>query len=155
MRGRPRMSEEEVLEFVNEHHSELVRSIDWLREQRPDAYEKAMRSLSMQVTRLEFLKSTQSERYETELPLWKLQSRIRLLVGRQAVDPKPENLATLKELIGEELELRLNSLKMEKQAMEVAIERVRERQAEKQREIDDLSDPVSYTHLTLPTICSV
>ena len=124
--------ESEVLTFVGENHPELLKSIDWLKKQRPTQYDNALHGIRGQLRRLKGIKEHSNDRYELELKLWKVDSRIRLLAGQQTLKPSDEQKAELMRLITEDMELRpeveiarireqLDSLKERQQKMEKRI----------------------------------
>lgn len=74
--------EQSALQFAEQHHPELARLLEPLRRMNPKEYREAMRDLTRTAERLEKLQERQPERYEFELQLWKLNSRIRLHVAQ-------------------------------------------------------------------------
>lgn len=77
-----------ALTFARRHHPELAELLGQLREMNPQGYESAMTELFRTSERLAKLQSRQPERYASELEIWQLDSRIRLLVARSAGDPQ-------------------------------------------------------------------
>ncbi len=105
-----------ALAFAGEHHPELKSLVESLKTANPDGYKKAIHDLSKTHERLGKLKANKaSERYEHELALWKLESRIRLTAARSAMKDTDELRAELKALVEQRQALSLQWLKAERE----------------------------------------
>ncbi len=105
-----------VLAFAGEHHPELKTLVESLKTANPDGYKKAIHDLSKTHERLGKLKTNKaSERYEHELALWKLESRIRLTAARSVMKDTDELRAELKALVEQRQALSLAWLKAERE----------------------------------------
>ena len=99
--------EASALAFAREHHSELAELVENLRSRHPAHFNKAVRELSRTQERLEKLHEARSQqRYENELAIWKLDSRIRLLSARSAMKESPPDTEQLQELLRQRYDLR-------------------------------------------------
>jgi hypothetical protein len=82
--------EEELLQFVHEHHPELAELLDQLKPMSSEQYRAALRDLDRDVRRIENVRKGSSARHDVELNLWKSRSRIRLLAARLTVSSDEE-----------------------------------------------------------------
>jgi hypothetical protein len=110
-------AEEDVIEFVREHHPELGELLGQLKESRPKEYQKAIRDLSRVRERLRAMKTNDDERYQLELSMWKTETRIQLLAARLQMQDKDSAEARdqLREALSEQIDIRLALLKHERQ----------------------------------------
>jgi hypothetical protein len=105
-----------ALAFAGEHHPELKTLVESLKTANPAGYKKAIHDLHKTSDRLGKLNSDKSKgRYEHELALWKLDSRIRLTAARSAMKDTEELRAELKSLIEQRHALNLQWLKSDKE----------------------------------------
>ncbi len=102
-----------VLTFAKEHHPELVELLHYLRDHRTKEYERAVRDLHRASERLATIQERDFERYEIELELWKVQSRIHLLAAKLKMNDDPALRQQLKEILNRQVDLRLAVLKFE------------------------------------------
>jgi hypothetical protein len=112
------------LAFAEEHHPQLASLLSVLEERDPLEYGNAVAEISRTAERLERVHMRDRERYELELTIWKVDSRIRLLAARMARDDRISLEQQLKSLLSERSDLRLKQLRLEKQRLEVRIGRV-------------------------------
>jgi len=115
--------EAEVKIFVGEHHRELLDVLAHLQENLPEEYERAVRDLNR--TRLRLRQFQGRDRYDSELALWKAQSRTRLLGARAQMDDDVALREALREKLSEVYDLRATIL-----------QRDRDRAAERVRKLD-------------------
>lgn len=106
--------EELILKFVAEHHSELATLLQTLREKDSQQFQIALHDLRATTERITRLQSKNPKRYEAELESWKVQSRIRLLRARGALQPEGVPESDLRTLLDREIEARLRLLKLER-----------------------------------------
>ena len=135
MRGKP-LDEGEVLAFVEEHHPELLKAIDWLKEQRPTQYGMAMRAVGDQISRLNMLRSRKSKRYEPELEIWKVESRIRLLAVQMSLNANDDRKSELRELIADQLQFRTEAMKIESERLDDQIRSLERRKDDLAKRIE-------------------
>lgn len=132
--------------FAKLHHPELAKLLAQLKESNPAGYEQAVRDLFRTSERLARSQSRTPDRYEADLAMWKLDSRIRLLAARTAMGDSEETRAKLKELILQKGELQLKQMEAERdritarlEKLNVSIENVTARRDEAaERELDRL-----------------
>jgi hypothetical protein len=67
-----------ALEFVKEHHPQLNTLITRLKKREPAEYHKALDEVHSTLERLQRLQTRDPQRYEVDLKVWKVESRIRL-----------------------------------------------------------------------------
>lgn len=110
--------------FAERHHPELAELLEQLKETNPEGYEKAIQELFATSERLARLMERQPERYELELSVWKVDSRIRLLAARSAMGENEGRRQALKKLLLEKNDLRLQLLQLDRQRVAVRLERL-------------------------------
>lgn len=126
MRRRPAIVEMErsAMAFAREHHPELAQLLDRLRRANPRAYRAAMQDLTKDRLRLERLRQRAPERYESDLKLWRMDSRIRLLAARAAKGNADELRPELMKLLQERQEFRLQRLRQEQERLSARLDRI-------------------------------
>jgi hypothetical protein len=146
--------QQSALEFVKEHHPQLNTLINRLKNRDPAEYHKALTDVFRTYERLERMQERDRPRYEVELKLWKVNSRIRLLAARmaadQAADQSPTLESQLRHLLSERTDLRLQQLALERERLNSRIERIdsqaaqlsSEREAVIDREVERLQRSV-------------
>jgi len=113
-----------ALTFASLHHPELATLLDQLKSSNPKGYRSAVQELFAQSERLARLQTRTPERYETELALWKLDSRIRLRAARSAMSDADEAREELKALLLERNDLRLLLLRQDRERQAVRLEKL-------------------------------
>jgi hypothetical protein len=139
-----------ALEFVKEHHPQLNTLIHRLKTREPGEYHKALDEVHSTRERLQRLQTRDPQRYEVDLKLWKVESRIRLLAARMAADQNIALESQLRELLTERSDLRLQQLTLERVRLTERVERLdnqisqfaSERDAAIDRQIDRLRKSV-------------
>jgi len=123
---RPAMAEvdREAVGFARAHHPELADLLERMRKNNPRAYRAAIQDLSRDQGRLERLQERAPERYEFELQLWTMDSRIRLLAARAIRGNMEEARPQLQALMQERHDFRLKHLRAEKERMTNRMARV-------------------------------
>jgi hypothetical protein len=77
-----------AMTFLDSHHAELGRLLKRLKKSRPTEYKKAVRDIFRASERLTNWKDKNPKRYEVELKLWKLNSRIQLLAAKMKISSR-------------------------------------------------------------------
>lgn len=94
--------QQSALAFARENHPELVRLIQQLKRKRPDEYHRALRDLHSAGERFGRMKQRMpADRYEQQLALWKLDSRIRLQLAKWSVSHDKKLEAEIRAAISE------------------------------------------------------
>jgi hypothetical protein len=106
--------EQVVLEFVREHQPELAELLTHLKEGRPKEYHKAIRDLSRARDRLFQMRKNNAARYDIELSLWKIETRVQLLAARLQMSESKELREQLRAALGEQIDARISLLKLER-----------------------------------------
>lgn len=132
----PEEREAAALQFAAEHHPELASLLEQLKSSNPKGYRTALQELSTQSERLTRLKTRMPERYEGELAIWRLNSRIRLLTARSAMSDSDSHREELRRLILERNDLRLALAREDRERQAARLEKldVTIRQMEENRE---------------------
>ncbi len=105
--------QKELKQFVRKNHPELIRLLNWLETNRPEQYEKAIKSLAQSHNRLLMIQKRDPERYESALEQWNLRSRIQFTAAQLALKDSPRLRQQLEELVRKQVELRTAQLKQE------------------------------------------
>ena len=100
-----------------------------LQDGHPKAYANAMKSLAASYRRLNNIQKNAPERYEAALKRWNVRSRIKVLSARIAIKDTPERQQELKELVTEEIGLRIAQLQEEQLRVTQRMEKVEKRLA--------------------------
>ena len=111
--------------FAREHHPELEALLARLERQSRGEFAAAIAELDRTRERLDKLATSQPERHATELEVWKLTSRIRLILARMAVQADPQMERELRSLVNQRQELRLRPLRAEQERLEKRLTKVR------------------------------
>ena len=114
-----------AMTFVRTHHPELADLLTRLKDRRPGEYQKAIRDLFRASEKLAQSQEMQPLRYELELEVWKLNSRVQLLVARLTMDRSPAMEQELRDLIARQLEVHEKVIKLD-----------RDRAAERMKSLD-------------------
>lgn len=147
-----------ALDFAREHHPQLNALILRLKKRDPAEYHEALEDVFKTSERLQRLEARDRARYEVELELWKVGSRIRLLAARMAADRSPELEKQLRDLLGERNDLRLQQLALERERLTSRLERIEsqvsqlssEREARIEREVERLRKSVRARTARVP-----
>ena len=139
-------AENDVLEFVREHHPELAELLSQLKENHPKEYQKAVQDLSRVRQRLHAMKRNDDRRYDLELSVWKAETRIQLLAARLHMGDNAELREQLRVALNEQMDLRLELLKHER---DLAKDRIGKLDAQIKRLDSDRSDAVERQLQTL------
>lgn len=123
---RPAVAEmdREAIGFARTHHPELADLLERMRNNNPRAYRAAIQDLSRDRARLERLQDRAPERYEFELKLWTMDSRIRLLAARAIRGKADQSRAELQSLMQQRHDFRLNHLRKERDRLATRLGRV-------------------------------
>jgi|GEM_PF-5036373 len=119
----------EALSFAREHHAELARLLKRLSADSPAEFKRGIRDVYRSVTRLDRLQEKQPSRYSTELELWKLDSRIRLLAAKWTMSQDPELEKQILGLLQERHALRLKRLQDQVAQQEKQLQQMQRRLA--------------------------
>jgi hypothetical protein len=103
-----------AIQFVRQHHPELVDLLQGLKETNAVQYQTAVRQLFQTSERLAKIHETDPPRYELELNLWKIKSRIQLLAARSSMTRDPEIESQLRAALAEQAQVRLQELQMDR-----------------------------------------
>ena len=134
------------LEFAREHHPELAELLLNLRKADKARFAAATQDLERAIERLQRVQQRTPDRYESELAIWKIESRIRLLTAQSVAGMPEVRRQELKRLILARQEIRIEQLTADRVKLAARLQKMdedltalqtdREQQAEK--EIDRL-----------------
>ncbi len=97
-------SEKEAIEFVKEHHPELVSLLESLKSMREKEYQMAIREISRTKKRLDGFAKRGQDIYEIELDAWKIQSKIDLLIAKGIAREKEVDKDVMRGLLKDQVE---------------------------------------------------
>jgi hypothetical protein len=125
---RPVSPEQEsvALEFARQHHRELAGLLQQLKRSNPQRYENAVVELYRTSERLSRLQERSPERYESELEIWKLDSRIRLLAARASSGETDAIRQEIKQLLLKRNRVRAAQLEADRERLQTRLERMSE-----------------------------
>jgi hypothetical protein len=127
--------ERQILDFARIHHPELADLLEKLKTADPPEYQRALADLKPVRHRLLRLEEREAPEFPRELALWKIESRIRLLMAQMVVEEDNESLENdLKPLLVERRELKQQSLQVERK-------RIADRLANLDRQLEQLQAP--------------
>ncbi len=124
-----------ALAFATEHHPQLASLARRLKQQNPDEYANALREIAQASEQINRWQERQPARYQIELDLWKVESRIRLLAARIAMEDRPAFDKELRGLLNERVDLRIALMNVEKDRIRLRLEKLEDsvRQTDKDR----------------------
>lgn len=118
-----------VLQMVDQHLPQLKTVLDYLRENSPQEYERAMRDLSRQMRRLETSRRRGEHFYDNELQVIKLETAIDLAAAKLRLRDEPELRQQLRRDIRQLQQLRVERLMFERQTLAQRLKRTTEQLA--------------------------
>ena len=122
-----------ALTFAKRHHRELYDLLTQLKEMDSKGYESALTELFRTSERIARYKSRTPDRYETEIELWKIDSRVRLLIARSARGMEEETRSEIKTLLMQRNAIRAAQLQRDR-------DKLQERLTKLDEQITELSD---------------
>jgi hypothetical protein len=135
-----------ALSFVEQHHPELSELLARLKKSNRRGYQQAINELFRTSERLAMSKERDSARYDFELRIWKLDSRIRLLAARWSMSSSPALEEELKALLLEKADVQIEQKLFERQRLATRLEKLdatiqrarQQREAKAQESLDVL-----------------
>lgn len=104
----------QALGFARSQHPELADLLEKLRDNDPKEYGRALQDLFKAQQRLFRLADKAPQRYALELNLWKVESRIRLVMAQMVMGEDATQDETLKSLISERRQLKIELLQLDR-----------------------------------------
>lgn len=132
--------EAHALEFAKANHPELAGLLEQLRSSNPKAFANAVAELIKAQERLARVQERTPDRYESELALWKLDSRIRLMAAQSVMKDTDEVKAELRDLLAERRALKLSRLKEDRERQQARLQKLDDSIAEMQAAGDQAVD---------------
>lgn len=111
-----------ALEFVRNHHPELIDLLEQLKAKSSREYQRVVGELFRTSERLAQLQETDSRRHDVALRIWKMRSRIQVLAARAALSDDPAVYEQLRVALAEQADIRREQLQLE---VELAGERLK------------------------------
>ena len=110
-------TESGAIDFVKQHHPELVSLLQLLKAMKEKEYEVAIRDIDRARKRLDSLVKREPETYQIELDAWKIQSKIDLLLAKGFAQDKAFSTKTLRGLLKDQVENQEKRLKNERSSL--------------------------------------
>lgn len=130
--------EEELLQFVHEHHPELAELLEQLKPMSSDEYLAALGDLDRDVRRIEGVRKGATGRFDAELNLWKSRSRIRLLAARLTVSSDEDLRGKLRDELRQLRKLELEAVQRELSATQQLLEKQQRKLEQLEKRSSDL-----------------
>lgn len=118
--------EPQVLDFVKQHHPELVSLLQLLKSMNEMEYETAVREINKVLNRLSPLQKRDPELYTIELEAWKVQSKIDLTLARAVAQTKEVEVDVLDQLVRRQIELQKKRLRHERNLLSARQQQLKE-----------------------------
>jgi len=138
--------EEEVMQFLRQHHTELAELLGHLQLSRPADYTRAVRDIWHARERLRQFEKGGGDRYEMELQSWVMQSKIQLVVARLAMGKTEVLQDELRRLLAEQFDLKLRLSQVERDR---TADRLRKLDEQLQRMTDNRAGILEKQYLSL------
>ena len=116
--------ESAALAFVAEHHPELSALLRQLKGMDQVGHVRALRDLSKAQERLALLKTRAPDRYEVDLAIWKIDSRVRLIAAQSVKGMDDVAKAQIVSLLTERNQLKIAQLQAERDRLAQRIEKL-------------------------------
>lgn len=129
-----------VLKFAKQHHAELANLLQHLKEMDEKKYDSAILELSRTYDRLERTRSRSQERFQTDLALWKIDSRVKLLVARSIRGMEDETRQQIQELLLQRNVIRLKQYTEERDRLKNRLSRIEEQVEELKQHGESLAE---------------
>jgi hypothetical protein len=130
-----------ALTFVRQHHPELAKLLATLKTKEKQEYFRAVRDLFRASERLATYREKYPERYDAELKAWQIKSHIQLVATRLKLSPEDARLREqLRSALVEQVDLRIQLLRQERQKMADRLKRLDDQIDEMQSHREDLAD---------------
>ena len=113
-----------AITFLDSHHAELGQLLKRLKKSRPMEYKKAVREIFRASERLTNWQDKNPKRYEVELKLWKLNSRIQLLAAKMRISGNPATKEKLRAAILAHNDARTERLVQERSRLSKRVEQL-------------------------------
>lgn len=133
-------AEKRAIQFAQAHHPELAVLLAQLKEMDEEKYKTAILELSRTEERLVRLQEKMADRYVSDLELWKIDSRVRLLVARSVSGMEAETREQLKKLLKIRYEIRAQQLRQEQERLQSRLARLHEQLDEHENRRDLLAE---------------
>jgi hypothetical protein len=118
--------ESAAMQFVETNHGELVELLQQMKTTNPAQYQQAMRDLSRAATTLATTQKNDPRKYELDLKAWKVNSQIQVIVARLAMSQTPELKEELRTKLFEQIQLRLDRQRLERERTETRLKKLDE-----------------------------
>ncbi len=129
-----------ALTFAKRHHAELASLLDQLKEMDSQKYQSAIEELFRTSERLSRYQDRMPDRYKADLEIWKIDSRVRLIVARSVNGMEDETRSQVKGLLLKRNQIRYRQLTNERQKQQDRLERLDEQISQLENESETLAE---------------
>jgi hypothetical protein len=138
--------EADAMNFIRQNHSDLVELLNQLKNTNQTQYQQAVRDLSRAATTLANTEKNDPKKYVLDLQAWQVNSQIQVLAARYAMSPSPELKEDIKAKLVEQINIRLEQQKLDRERTAARLTRLDEsisklqdsRDQEAQKSLDKL-----------------
>lgn len=116
--------EETARQFVRQYHPELAELLEPLKAKRLKSYHRAIRDLYRAQQRLDKIRTNDMVRYELELRMWKVRSRVQLLSARLKVQDSSDLREQLRQSLEERIDIRIAMLQHQRSRMSQSLKKI-------------------------------
>lgn len=129
----PQQQEKIALKFAKEHHRELFKLVSQLKDMDSQQYQSAIAELYETSERIGKYAEKTPERFAAEIELWKIDSRVRLLVARSVAGMDDKTRDEVKRLLRRRNEIQAEQLQRDRDKLHERLVRI-------EKQITDLND---------------
>ena len=139
--------EAEAMNFIRQNHADLVELLNQLKSTNQTQYQQAVRDLARAATTLAGTEKNDPKKYVLDLKAWQVNSQIQVLAARYAMSPSPELKEDIKAKLVDQINIRLEQQKLERERTAARLSRIDEsisklqesRDQEAQKALDKLT----------------
>src|SRR5262245_24794917 len=118
--------ESAAMQFVETNHAELVELLQQMKTTNPAQYQQAMRDLSRAASTLANTQKNDPRKYAVDLKAWQVNSQIQVIAARLAMSPTPELKEELRTKLFEQIEVRLDQQRLDRERTETRLKKLNE-----------------------------
>ena len=146
--------EAEALRFVREHHPQLADLLSQLKSSNTAQYQQAIRDLHRAATTLGETQKNDPKKYELDLKAWEVSSKIQVLAARYIMTPSPELENEIKAKLLEQIDIKLEQQKFDRERTAKRLERldavIAKTQESRQQEADKALEKLTRSTVAKP-----
>lgn len=129
-----------ALTFAKRHHAELASLLDQLKEMDAQKYQSAIQELFRTSERLSRYQKRMPDRYKSDLEIWKIDSRVRLIVARSVNGMEDETRKQVKGLLLKRNQIRFRQLTSDRKKQQDRLKRLDEQISQLKTDSDTIAE---------------